>query len=433
MSEIYSKFHFFNFETNNVSSRILDGAKQFLEKENIFFDKATSDSDQIFLNYCKNNIENSEPLLCLRSRVSKSIANCVQKIFSDNSDDLKFDELALIVLNDDGRDYLRLSDKRFIARSSPKREKINWAFITKTNDESLRPFSLKVIKTCNLALANLATWSVQSVKGNKDIASYLRDNGVFLITKWALLADTSQSRIKLALERYGNSSKEDISYLLKLHNSYLEKYKPAKIEHKRLKGTQRGWFPDLNFLSSLDPAQSNFDNFDEIYEALIKLLKGTNFKSNFEENNYSEDMLDEENNEEDSKKSSLIFSVLKKSSSIIIQDFLKKERGKWDKDEDRKKAWQLYVEGMSQREIAKLCNHKQGWVSKLLQEKLISDLIADKTLNELLNVEGFQSLKTQPQQLLLVKERLRNQLVISEQQNSNSYLRDWIKEEIKNG
>ena len=88
---------------------------------------------------------------------------------------------------------------------------------------------------------------------------------------------------------------------------------------------------------------------------------------------------------------------------------------------------------MSQREIAKLCNHKQGWVSKLLQEKLISDLIADKALNELLNVEGFQSLKTQPQQLLLVKERLRNQLVISEQQNSNSYLRDWIKEEIKNG
>ena len=127
MFEGYFKFYFFNFETNNVSSRILDGAKQFIEKENIFFDKATSDSDQIFLNYCKNNIENSEPLLCLRSRVSKSIANCVQRIFSDNSDDLKFDELALMVLNDDGRDYLRLSDKRVTERRYPKREKINWA------------------------------------------------------------------------------------------------------------------------------------------------------------------------------------------------------------------------------------------------------------------------------------------------------------------
>ena len=51
------------------------------------------------------------------------------------------------------------------------------------------------------------------------------------------------------------------------------------------------------------------------------------------------------------------------------------------------------MERMSQREIAKLCNHKQGWVSKLLQEKLISDLIADKTLNELLNFEGFNLLK----------------------------------------
>ena len=83
-----------------------------------------------------------------------------------------------------------------------------------------------------MSLSNLATWSVQSVKGNKEFASYLRDNGVFLITKWALLADTSQSRIKLALERYGNSNKEDISYLLKLHNSYLEKYSPSKQQLK---------------------------------------------------------------------------------------------------------------------------------------------------------------------------------------------------------
>ncbi|MFL2879704.1 MAG: hypothetical protein ACJZ8C_00060, partial [Prochlorococcus marinus subsp. pastoris] len=66
------------------------------------------------------------------------------------------------------------------------------------------------------------------------------------------------------------------------------------------------------------------------------------------------------------------------------------------------------------------------------QEKLISELIVDKTLKVLISLKEFSFLQNNIDELLSVKERLRNQLVNSEQQKGNSYLRTWIKEAVQN-
>ena len=58
------------------------------------------------------------------------------------------------------------------------------------------------------------------MKGNKDLKKYLVENKVFLISRWALIADSSQTRIKAALERYGNLNQNDIEYMIELHKSY---------------------------------------------------------------------------------------------------------------------------------------------------------------------------------------------------------------------
>ena len=166
--------------------------------------------------------------------------------------------------------------------------------------------------------------------------------------------------------------------------------------------------------------------------ALTKYLKGTNYKTTFEENNYSKYEGEDSNFKEDKKIYNLIYKNLKESSLKIIFEFLNTDKKKWVKDPDRKKAWQLYGENKSQREIAKICNHKQGWVSKLLQEKLISELIVDQTLKVLINLKEFSFLQNNIDELLSVKERLRNQLINSEQQKGNSYLRTWIKEAMQN-
>ena len=433
MNTPYSSFCFFNFEKGSISTKTLESTEEFLIQEKFIFEKASADNDLVLLNFCKNNSKNIKSLLCLRSRVSLSIASCIQKIFKDNiNTDLELDELASIVLDDDGRDFIRYSSKPIDGKRLSNRKQINWDLLIENKEEILKPFALEIIKTCDLKLGNLGTWSFQSVKGNKDLKKYLVENKVFLISRWALIADSSQTRIKAALERYGNLNQNDIEYMIELHKSYLSLYKLAKLEHKSKTGSQKGWVPDLEFLQSLDPIQTNWDNFDEIYNALTKYLQGTNYKTTFEENNYSEYHEAHDNDEEDKKIFNLIYKSLKESSLKIIYEYLNSDKKKWIKDPDRKKAWQLYGENKSQREIAKICNHKQGWVSKLLQEKLISELIVDKTLKVLISLKEFSFLQNNIDELLSIKERLRNHLINSEQQKGNSYLRTWIKEAVQN-
>ena len=49
-----------------------------------------------------------------------------------------------------------------------------------------------------------------------------------------------------------------------------------------------------------------------------------------------------------------------------------------------------------------------------------------------INFKEFSFLQNNIDELLSVKERLRNQLINSEQQKGNSYLRTWIKEAMQN-
>ena len=109
MNNPYSSFCFFNYQKGFISTKTLESTKEFLIQEKFIFEKASADSDLLILNFCKNNSKNVKSLLCLRSRVSQSIASCIQKIFKDNiNTDLELNELALIVLDDDGRDLYAL-------------------------------------------------------------------------------------------------------------------------------------------------------------------------------------------------------------------------------------------------------------------------------------------------------------------------------------
>ena len=65
----------------------------------------------------------------------------------------------------------------------------------------------------------------------------------------------------------------------------------------------------------------------------------------------------------------MIRDVVQKSAFKIFSEVISQESKKWNFNVDRKLAWKLYAQGLSQRDIAIKCNHKQGWVSKLIKEK----------------------------------------------------------------
>ena len=124
----------------------------------------------------------------------------------------------------------------------------------------------------------------------------------------------------------------------------------------------------------------------------------------------------------------LILQSLKRSAIPNEKNVINADRAKWDKDPSRKLAWDLYAQGLSQRDIACRCEHKQAWVSKLLSEKTLSENIAQEAAVELIRRPEFQPVRKDPQGVDRMIEQLRNYLFSSELEEKVPLLRQMIHE-----
>ncbi|MFL0771086.1 MAG: hypothetical protein AB8B36_14670, partial [Prochlorococcus sp.] len=98
---------------------------------------------------------------------------------------------------------------------------------------------------------------------------------------------------------------------------------------------------------------------------------------------------------------------------------------------ERKLAWQLYGEGLSQRDIAARCDHKQAWVSKLLDEKRRSTTIATAAALELKRRPSFRKLMTSVKGTERLLDALRNHLIEPEREGGDAPLRYWVLQYIQ--
>ena len=273
----------------------------------------------------------------------------------------------------------------------------------------------------------------KNIRKNCDTAlkKYLKECGILLISPWSLIADSSKKRIIISWREYGegNLSEKDLE---KLYESYLVEYKKAKQDYKNRTGKISGWTPDEDFLKSLNPPQKNTEILLLIDKALRKYISSPyDTRSFYEyEENQIENRLEDEEEYSSKDLSEIIKNVLRRNSTNIVNQIIKKDSAKWIKDPSRKNAWMLYGEGLSQREIASKCDHKQGWVSKLIPEKKISEEIAQESAFELLKKSEFNKFKEDPESLDNLLDGLKSYLVFSEDKNNISILRNTIYEVI---
>ena len=187
------------------------------------------------------------------------------------------------------------------------------------------------------------------------------------------------------------------------------------------------------FLKSLNPPQDNKETLLLLDKALRKYLSAIYTPRQFENNEESQIQSFEEDIDDDSKNNliSKIEITLRNCGEPIIKELISQDKKKWDKDKSRKLAWELYSQGLSQREIATKCAHKQGWVSKLLKEKNLSETIALQTLIKLSKLPIMKHLRKNPSELDKARESLRNQILNPKQYGNRSLMQYWIYEALK--
>ena len=411
-----------------ISPKNIKSAEEYLKNLDINYEKPTRDSDKEIYNLSASDKLNCDPILCLRCRVSMAIYfECKEIYVKYKNMGIDLFDLSRIALVDDGRNNLR------IINASGKTEKylINFSFLENKSQNIKIPLFLEIIRTFDFERSNLSTWTKRIVKGDINIRNYLKEFDIKIIGTWARLADTSTKRIKNSLINYG-INKSLLDEFICLHESYKNLYREAKKSHFAKYKTHLGWIPSQEFLKSLDPPQENEDNLELMEEALSSLYQ-PKLESIYSEKNASkiqEIELFQSANENESKIKSLMESI-KKSSAEVIREILKSDKKKWNKDKERKKCWILYSKGMSQREIAEKCNHKQGWVSKLVRENFLGELIANDVLISLKNKKEFINISKKPQELDYIKDLIKDQVLSSEEKTNRSFLMQIVEEELK--
>ena len=412
----------------------LDFDPKFEKQFNLESKEVSEDFDKKLLSFTKNNPSSKDSLLALRCRVSFPIyekVNLIHKQFS-NQYEIKLDEMLVILLDDSGDNYLRLPSELDSKKNKFIRKTFSWeTILDMKNNKFIKPFSAEVISEYNPKLSNLSTWTRNKVQGNYDLKSYLKSFGLLLISPWALIADSSRSMIINAWERCGEGQLK-LNYVEKIYNSYIHKYKKAKESYKQRTGKISGWIPDEEFLISLDPPQKNTTNLLLIDKAIRQYKSGIESARSFENNeeNQIENNYNDDNDFIRKDLTQKINKTLLSFSTEMIKKIINQDKNKWGKDEARKLAWKLYGDGLSQRDIAYKCSHKQGWVSKLIPEKRIAEEIAQDAAIEILKIKELNFLKKDPDGMERLIETLKNYLLNTENKNNVCILRNLIKEEI---
>ena len=433
MQKDYCNLYFLDSFSSKVKKKKLTFDPKFERQHNISTKEYSDNFDKELLIITKKETSLKDPLLALRCRVSFPIYEKINLIYKQFSSGFEIDlnEMFIILLDDSGEEFLRLP----IDPENPRKfqKKIFcWDTVQKMKERKfIKPFSAEIISEFNPKLSNLSTWAKNKVQGNYELKSYLKSCGLLLISPWALIADSTKTRIINSWKRCGEGELK-LDDVLKIYDSYLEKYKKAKEEYKKLNGKISGWYPDEKFLLSIEPPQINTKNLLLIDKAIRQYISGADNARNFENNEESQLESLKEDNEQFSGKEiyQKINKILISFSSKKIKNIIRNDKNKWVKDPSREVAWKLYGKGLSQRDIASKCNHKQAWVSKLIPEKKISEEIAQDAAIDLLKMNDFETLKNDPDSIERFVDGLRNHLLNPELKEDGTILRNLVKEEV---
>ncbi|MFM7087054.1 MAG: hypothetical protein ACKOXO_08715 [Cyanobium sp.] len=184
--------------------------------------------------------DDEDGLLCLRCRISHPIEARLRALQQQHGERHGLDliTMASFVLDDAGTGELR--------RGLPFR----WSSFSQTPTPPLHPFSAEVLRSYRPELCGLPHWTRQKVQSHPELKTYLKQQGLLLISDWALLAHSSPSRVREALQRCGTLPLEEA---LALHRAYGTHYNDAKEQHRLQTGRNSDWRPDTRFLAAIAP------------------------------------------------------------------------------------------------------------------------------------------------------------------------------------
>jgi hypothetical protein len=92
----------------------------------------------------------------------------------------------------------------------------------------------KILQTFDPTKSNLTNWVNIKVKQNPEINKFLLEFGIYRVTDWAILNDTSPKKLEQVLRDFHSLTPTEITYFAALFRSYTEIYKLQRLQQVSL-------------------------------------------------------------------------------------------------------------------------------------------------------------------------------------------------------
>ena len=371
------------------------------------------------------------PLLCLRCRISHALEAWLLATFKAHRDfhGIELPAMASYALDDDGELTIRTGP----SETAP----FTYAQIASMPAGLISPFSAEVLRSYDSALCGLPHWSRLKIQAHNELKAYFRQHGLLLISDWALLRNSSPTRVRQACAQHVRSS-ATIEALCALHGCYGPPYDAAKLSYKQATGKASGWQPDLAFLRALAPDQDPFSTSDQLKAialAIRQLLTIRASKSLDEAAAAGFEAIDpsylaaseQEQGPSAGELKALIDAALQRAMDQHMPTVLASS----GKQADLLRClWAGWAEGLTNRPLADRCNTSCGTVSKKLRPSEHASAIATAAAVELKRHPAFASCGQSVEAAERLVGALRNHLLEPEREGDVAPLRLWVQHHL---
>lgn len=370
-------------------------------------------------------------LLCLRCRVSHPVEAWLRAAHRQwQGKGVELATLASYGLDDNGRLRLRIAKNEDVP--------FVYAELASRPNGLISPFTAEVIRGYDPAQCGLPHWSRQKIQAHNGLKAYLREQGVLLISDWALLRHTSLLRTREACEVFGPSALA-LEQCLEFKRRYDGLHDAAKQAYKARSGKASGWTPDQAFLEQLAPGRNPFTTREQllgISSAIRQLLTG---KLETSLTTAEGEQLDlpassSEAAEVDSASTSpeeqlaLIEAALQRALDQHMPAVL---AGDGKSSALMRCLWAGWAEGLTNRPLAERCGTSCGTVSKKLRPTDHATAVATAAAVELKRHQTFSSCSQSVEAAERLVEALRNHLLTPKREGDVAPLRQWIQNALR--
>lgn len=120
----------------------------------------------------------------------------------------------------------------------------------------------KILSTFDIKQGSLSTWTAQLVRRDRSLNTFLLEHGVYLISDWAILNDTTPQQVSRILGEFHSLTSHEIEHNVNLLNRYHCVYRRDRIRQRQAGKTGRCQEPSLSQLQKID--QLGIHNYDQV-------------------------------------------------------------------------------------------------------------------------------------------------------------------------